>query len=430
MPQRRRASDVTASRLGLATLAYLTVMMGIITLAPFRFDSTPVHGLTSLWTWSDLVMNVVMFLPFGFVFQLTRPTGAPASTLRVLLYGALLSGCVETAQLFEATRFSSLFDVATNAMGATLGAMIYRWIVRAIEGENAVRTLALELPLMALLYLLVPLMWLIGLASGGDSRSWLVLPITAFAGGIMGTVHAAYLQPSRGIARGWLLPVALLWFVVAMLPGTIRDPALLASGALLTVSTAWLRSIATARFRDRFGNRRFELPTLRLVMPLFAAYLALSSLWPLDEATASWRSAVALYPAGVELSERAIYLMLEHIAAFTLVGYIVAEFYGRDLARYRQVAPRVVAWGGGISLLLEATRGWHPLYGASLSMLIITVAACAIGGWLYQLQREHVKALLTRRTRATNDARATPSAAFSGPVASHQHPPTLDRRTA
>jgi hypothetical protein len=253
-----------------------------------------------------------------------------------------------------------------------------------------------------------------------------VLPIAAFAGGIMGAVHAAYLQPARGLARGWLLPAAVLWYVVALLPGTIRDPALLAVGALLTVSTAWLRSIATARFRDAFGNRRFELPTLRLVMPLFAAYLALSSLWPLDAATAPWRGAVALFPASAEPSERAIYLMLEHVAAFTLVGYIVAEFYGRDLARFRQVAPRVVAWGGGISLLLEATRGWHPMYGASLLMLILTAAACSLGGWLYQLQREHVKALLTRRTRAGIDARA----ASSSPIASHQHTPTLDRRSA
>lgn len=404
-------------RLGRATLVYLTVMMGIITLAPFRFAATPVHGLTSIWTWSDLVMNVVMFLPFGFVYQLTRPAGSPASAQRVLLYGALLSGCVETAQLFEATRYSSLIDVTTNALGAALGALVYGWIVRGIEGENAVRTLALELPLMALVYLLVPLMWLIGLASGGDSRSWLVLPIAAFAGGIIGTVHAAYLQPSRGIARSWLLPLALLWFVVALLPGTIRDITVLATGAVLTVSTAWLRSVATARFRDGFGNRRFELPTLRLVMPLFAAYLALSSLWPLDEATATWRGAISLYPADIELSERAIYLMLEHIAAFTLVGYIVAEFYGRDLARYRQIAPRVVAWGGGISLLLETTRGWHPSYGASLLMLLLTVAACAIGGWLYQLQREHVKAMLGRRTR-------------SAPVATYQHTATLDRRRA
>jgi glycopeptide antibiotics resistance protein len=414
--RRRRASDVTAAKLGRATLGYLAVMMGIITLAPFQFAAAPVHGLTSIWTWSDVVMNVVMFLPFGFVYQLTRPAGSPASLPRVLLFGAALSGTVELSQLFEATRYSSLVDIVTNAAGAGLGAVLYTVALRRIEGENAVRTLALELPLMALVYLLVPLAWLMGLASAGGSRTWLVLPIAVFAGGILGTVHAAYLAPTRAASggatgRGWLLLAALLWFTVALLPATMRDRPLLVAALTLTVATAWLRSIATERFRERHGNRRFELPTLRLVLPLFAAYLALSSLWPLDVANAPWRGTLTLLPDGAPLTNHLIYVMLEHIAAFTLVGFVVAEFYGRDQQRYRDVAPRVLGWGGGVSLLLEATRGWHPDYGASLLMLVFTIGACAFGGWLYQLQRDHIKALLARRSRAEIASSPSPSAA-------------------
>ncbi len=396
----RRASDITAARLGRATLGYLAVMMGIITLAPFQFAAWPVHGLTDIWTWSDAIMNVVMFVPFGFVYQLTRPAGTPVSIRRVLVFGAGLSALVEIAQLFEATRYSSLGDVVTNAAGAGLGAWIYTVVVRRIDGENAVRSLALELPLMALVYLFVPLAWLMGLVGAGTSRAWFVVPIALVAGGILGTVHAAYLAPVRGIARGWLLLAAFGWFVVALLPAALGDPRLMAGTAALTMGSAWLRSIATARYRRDHGNRRFELPTLRLVLPLFAAYLALSSLWPLDAATAPFRVAVSLLPPGVVFNNRIIYQMLEHVAAFTLVGYVIAEFYGRDLLRYREVAPRVLRWGGGVSLLLETTRGWHPDYGASLLMLAFTVGACAFGGWLYQLQRDHVKALLARRTRA------------------------------
>lgn len=430
VPGHRRASDLTAARLGRATLAYLAVMMGIITLAPFQFAARPVHGLSPIWDWADIVMNVVMFLPFGFVYQLTRPAGSPAPLWRVLALGALLSGCVETAQLFEATRYSSLVDIATNSAGALLGSVVYSFVVARIQSENAVRTMALELPLMALIYLLVPLSWLIGLTSAGSARAWLVLPIAVFAGSIMGTVHAAYLAPSRGFARGWLLLAALLWFAVALLPATLRDRSLLIAAASLTVGTAWLRSIATARFRAEYVNKRFELPTLRLVLPLFAAYLALSSLWPLDAATFTWRGTLALLPHGTSLNNHLIYVMLEHIAAFTLVGYVIAEFYGRDRQRFREIAPRVVGWGGGVSLLLEATRGWHPDYGASLTMLAFTIAASTFGGWLYLLQRDHVKALVARRNRpgVRSNRPATPMG--SAPIATYDYAPMLDRRPA
>lgn len=430
VPGHRRASDLTAARLGRATLAYLAVMMGIITLAPFQFAARPVHGLSPIWDWADIVMNVVMFLPFGFVYQLTRPAGSPAPLWRVLALGALLSACVETAQLFEATRYSSLVDIATNSTGALLGSVAYSFMMARIQGENAVRTMALELPLMALIYLLVPLSWLIGLTSGGSARAWLVLPIAVFAGSIMGTVHAAYLAPSRGFARGWLLLAALLWFAVALLPATLRDRSLLIAAASLTVGTAWLRSIATARFRAEYVNKRFELPTLRLVLPLFAAYLALSSLWPLDAATFTWRGTLALLPRGTSLNNHLIYVMLEHIAAFTLVGYVIAEFYGRDRQRFREIAPRVIGWGGGVSLLLEATRGWHPDYGASLTMLVFTIAASTFGGWLYLLQRDHVKALVARRHRpgVKSNRPATPMGA--APIATYDYVPSFDRRPA
>ncbi len=384
-------------RLGRAVLGYLAAVTLIITLAPFRFATVPQHGLTRLWDWPDIVMNIVMFVPIGFVYQLTRPAGARVRWLRVTLLGAALSGSIETAQLFEATRFTSLVDLATNTAGAVIGAWVYGVALRRLEGESTVRTLALELPLMGLVYLLVPLMWLTGLASENGARAWLVLPIVAFAGGILGTVYSAYLAPTRRLSRGWLLLAATVWYVVALLPGRIRQTDLLFAGAAIMLGSAWLRSLATERHRQQDGTRRFELPTLRLVMPLFAAYLALSSLWPLGAADGMWHSMIALLPA-VESSTTAIFVALEHIAAFTLVGYIVAEFYGRDLDRYRQLVGRVMRWGGGIVVLLEIARGFHPAYGASVLMVTFSLGAAAVGGWIYQLQRDHVRALLVRRT--------------------------------
>ena len=398
----RRAADVTAERLGRAILGYLIAITGIITLAPFRFASSPVHGLTDIWDWKDAVMNVVMFVPLGFVYQLTRPVGAPLNARRVLLLGAIFSGLIETVQLFAPSRFTSLVDLATNASGALVGAWIYRTVVKRLEGESTVRTLALELPLMGLVYLLVPLLWLTGLASDGGTRAWLMLPVLAFGGSILGTVYAAYLEPRAGRSTWWLFVSATAWYAIAFLPGTFRQTSVVIAGGVVVLGTAWLRSIATRRYRQGAALQRFELPTLRLVLPLFAAYLALSSLWPLEltDGRSVWMTPLL---AQINPTKTDVFIALEHVAAFTLVGYIIAEFHGRDLQQYRAIAGRVAVWGGGLSLLLEAARSVHPNYRASVSMYLLTMGAALFGGWMYQLQRAHVRALLARRT-----ARATP----------------------
>ncbi|WP_411281372.1 hypothetical protein [Gemmatimonas sp.] len=215
----------------------------------------------------------------------------------------------------------------------------------------------------------------------------------------MGTVHAAYVEPVRRGARGWLLLAAALWIVVAMLPGRLRDVSQLAGGITVKLGVSWLRSVATTRYRARHADadihRRFELPTLRLVLPLFAAYLALSTFWPLDAAVPAWYGGLPLLPPWIETNTVQLFVALEHVAAFTLVGYIIAEFRGRALLPYREIVGQLLRWGGGISLLLEARRGFHRLYGASASMRLLTLAASAFGGWLYHLQRDYVRARVT-----------------------------------
>ena len=393
----RRTADFTALRLGRAVLGYLALVTSIITMAPFRFQWTPAHGLTSIWNWSDLVMNVLMFVPFGFVYQLTRPRGAPPDWPRVVILGAAVSGTIEVLQLFSPTRYTSLLDLATNTAGAAVGAWLFARLARRLEDDTAVQSLALELPLMGLVYQLIPLCWLIGLGSEGGTRGIFVLPIAAFAGAVLGTVHAAYLVPERHQDRRWLVALSLGWVIVAVVPGAGGDLDLICAGATLTLGIALLRSIATTRDRAVDAHRRFELPTLRLVMPLFATYLALSSLWPLDAAIPVWHWLVALAPAQVELTQPVVYRLLEHVAAFTLAGYMIAEFHGRDTRGLRATARQVALWAGGISLLLEAARGWHPDAGASVLLWLFTVVAALFGGWMYVLQRDHVRALVDRR---------------------------------
>jgi glycopeptide antibiotics resistance protein len=404
----RRTADFTALRLGRAVLGYLALITSIITMAPFRLQWTPAHGVSGVWNWSDLVMNVLMFVPFGFVYQLTRPRGAPPDWPRVVVLGAMLSGTIETLQLFSPTRYTSLLDLATNTAGAALGAWLFARVARRLEDDTAVQSLALELPLMGLVYQLIPLCWLIGLGSEGGTRRIFVLPIAACAGAILGTVHAAYLAPERHQSRRWLVAMALGWVIVAVVPGALGDLDLICAGALLTVGIALARSITIRRGLSTEANRRFELPTLRLVLPLFAVYVALSALWPLSAPTPAWQWGVALTPLQIEPTQSGMYRLLEHVAAFTLIGYMIAEVHGRDARALRDAAPRVAWWAGGISLALQVARGWHPDAGASALLWLFTVASALFGGWMYLLQRDHVRALVDRRRLLASLAAAKP----------------------
>ena len=393
-----RAADVTAQRLGLATLGYVAATTLVITLAPFRFSTASMHGLSNEWTVFDLVMNVAMFVPLGFLYRVTRPRRAARAWWMAIVLGAIVSASIESAQLFESTRYSSLLDVLTNTIGAGIGSLLFERLSHRLKiGAATVTTLALELPLMGLVYLLVPLLWLTGLSSAGTERAWLLIPMAAFGGAIIGAVHGAYLEPEQRVGARGLIASSGLWFLIASIPGGRHQPMVIVAGMAVAIGSAWVRSAVTTRTRSQQGVYRFEIPTLRLVMPLFAVYLALSALWPIVEASGVWHSGFEFFPArDGDISQRLVFQALEYTAAFTVAGYIIAEFHGRVSASYREVFWLVLRWGGALAVMLEIARGWHSEFGASVLMCALAVAASVFGGWLYHLQRDHVRALWAR----------------------------------
>jgi len=399
----RREADLTALRLGRAVLGYLAVIVAIITLAPFRFDPAPAHGWSTIWTWSDLVLNVLMFAPFGFVYQLTRPRGTPIDWWRLGQLGAGASTVIEVIQLFAPDRFTSLFDIATNTAGVVFGATAFAVVAQRVRGETAVHNLALELPLMGLVYLLVPLCWLIGFGSDGELRRLLVLGPGLMAGAILGTVHAAYVRPAP--PAWWLPATSIGWALVAFLPGARGDWSLIVPGAAVVLAVATWRDISTQRAMRPTNatsaagvNRRFELPTLRIVLPLFAAYLALSAAWPVTVDQLEWRGTLALMAPGTLPTNSTVFRALEQVAAFTLVGYMGAEYRGRDTGTPRSALLPVIGWSMIASALLQGIRGFQSEAAASVSLWMLTQIAATFGYVLYLLQREHVQALVRRRT--------------------------------
>lgn len=392
-------SDLTGLRLGRAVLAYLAMMVAVITLSPFRFTLEPVNAITGRWTVFDLVMNVGMFVPIGFIHQLSRPRGTKLAWRSALAMGMVLSALIEGAQFFAPARVPSLADLATNTAGAGVGAWLAARALGRVDAVRAVRAFGVELPLMGLVYILAPLLWLVGLGSEGGARAWVLLPLTASAGWIMATVFTSFDRA----ARPRLLLGTAVWLIVALVPGSVASPGLVAAAGLTGLGAAWLRTVAPARLTmeavaEGRAPRRFEAPTLRVVLPLFFTYLAVSSLTPVEPPGSAWSGTLALLPEGQRLTNAVIFRALEHIAAFTLAGYMIAEYHGRSLDRFRTVAPTVLGWAAALSCGLEVARGWHPGYGASALMFALTLIAAGLGGWLYVLQLTHVRALVAPRT--------------------------------
>ncbi|MGA7352387.1 MAG: VanZ family protein [Acidobacteriaceae bacterium] len=78
--------------------------------------------------WSDVVINIVGFIPFGFFFALrfSLTPGIARPRLTALLLGFAISLAIETLQYFLPTRDSSMTDLLNNTIGTALGVALCR----------------------------------------------------------------------------------------------------------------------------------------------------------------------------------------------------------------------------------------------------------------------------------------------------------------
>ena len=382
----------TGTRLGLALLAYMLGVTLIITLLPFRFAWPAQWRVVLDFLPVDFIANILLFIPLGFFYRLAC-NAQPPSALQVLFLGAILSGLIESAQLFEISRNTSPLDVAANATGAWLGALASHQVARSARvGGRLVGWLALELPLMGLVYLLVPLLWVNSLSWNADVTSAAAaLLLGVFGANLLGGMQRHYFGPARASDARRTAAFAGLWFVAGAFPSVPSRPLGLALSVVAVAAVAWWLGRrnpvpATA------SNRRFEMPLLQSSAPVFAAYLALITLAPLADGIAQWTMAAGFPDATSDQVE--ILRLLEVVAAFTLVGYMVAELGGRLALRYGAALARLLRWSVGLACVVEGVRGYHT-HGASLARGSLLVAAALYGGWLYYLQRAHVVQLLS-----------------------------------
>lgn len=379
-------------------LAYVGCVIGVITLAPFSFAAPSTRHV--LW-WSpdsliDPVANVALFLPFGFLYALMR-SAADAGTAdadertlrRGAFLGCLASSTIELVQLFEPDRYPSPADVVTNTIGAALGVWLFhRAARRLVVDGTVVGRLGLELPLMGLAYLVIPLAALAALTAHGSAAAtplgvlpdgWGLVALALFGGTLLGEVQRRHFGPNGAVSRLGIAALGGAGFAAGAFP------AIATASAAFTVATVAAAMAAWWRGADVDGvtpiERRFESEALGRAAPWFAGYLLL----------------VPTIAPSAALGKVAILRDVESLAAFTVLGYLLAEAWGRLELRYRHTAWRIALIGGAAALTQQALRHGAAFTYDVLPSVAAHLVSAAYGGWIYHLQRAHVWALVAVR---------------------------------
>jgi len=383
----------SGARLSRALLSYLIVVIAALLLVPydfvipaayqFRFDTSP----------SGALVMFAMFVLYGFLTRRARAGSRGEHVALVMLSAGMLALALETAQLFVPAGSASVWHLVSAVAGAAIGAVACERMHHNVRTTaHAVHAMLLQLPLMGLVYLLLPVLWASS-AAAQDDRSRLVLTLCVGLTGasILGSVARATraFTPDR---RWWVVPcVAAVWSSIGMLPAVLVDWRLTIGGVLLVVAFASWRGRWSA---PMFVERRYEARALLVASPFMALYFLLAGVWPGH----SFRSH-PLVNLGMPMTEQGLAMalpLLEMGIAATVLGYMISEFRGRSELSFRQSGIGVVSWTGVIVLVTEAARSVLGYEGASLLRAGLCVCAATAGSGLYHLQREHVKVLARR----------------------------------
>jgi len=121
----------------------ITALLIYGSLYPWEFHAQrgpygPIDTLIHTWTFSlnrfelrDIAVNIAIYMPFGaavYLWLSSRPAilrfGGP------LLLAAILSTSIEITQLYDARRYTSSVDIATNILGAALGMVLATMVAK------------------------------------------------------------------------------------------------------------------------------------------------------------------------------------------------------------------------------------------------------------------------------------------------------------
>ena len=377
----------------------------------------------------DIVLNVILFLPFGALLFLHRAKGIAASrsVLAPALLGMLFSVFIETTQCFLPTRTPSLVDVCTNTLGALLGAIAAWTSLRMVEqtteeeARRAFRRNALFLSLAAYslvlvasnVYTLDPVRSLPELAVRGKAflrSSWIEdATLAKAAGPILYLGVLAYLTAEWAMLSFPGFRSASTYFIVFLAGSAfalcletlqvffrsrvpLRSDILFGAvgcgyGILLHRLTGFpvFRALGD-RFTDSASVLKFRLPALK---PLFLLHYPLlilyAFLYPFDFSASHFHFDVrALIPFYYHVSHAglaSLYVILRPAVAWLPVGIVIA--YARANAK-RPFSYRSATLLAAVSQsVIETGRAFTEYRHPDITNVLLAALGAAAGMYLY-----------------------------------------------
>ena len=376
--------------LGYALLTYMTLVIATITLIPFDFRTPQRIAVSSTGSISDIIENIVLFVPLGFLFQVTRRRTGWWPLLNALCFGLLVSTTLEACQLFLPGRNSSVIDVATNGLGALLGATAATYLRAGERPAQGSLLFAFEMPLMSVVYLLIPLLWLGGFSMGGEiDRLVLTIVLGVFGGSVIASVYVNRMGLNQKQSGPMPAVYAAGWFLIGTLPAVATFPVGVLAAAGIVAFAAQL-SARWWKQRDT-TERRFELATLKKVFPLYGLYLLLLSVWPTTLPLAEWSNGLD-FKRLTEV-QRIVFIsrFIEVIAAFTLLGYMVAGMRSRKNKSALKMLNGVVGCALAFSILMAVLLDFFSGPLSSVLEATLFTTASLYGVLIYRLQLAGVR---------------------------------------
>lgn len=378
--------------IGASLLVYFICIVFLITLIPFDFKSP--ENIEISWRLESgitMVANIFLFIPIGFLFALTQNSNKAPFCFQALGFGLLLSLFIEIAQVFVHGRTSSVIDMLTNGFGAWAGAISVGYFRNKLSENRTARLFSFELPLMNIVYLLIPLIWLNCMATGDEAaRLWILVLPGLFGTGVLSLIYVHRFRGLNQYSLNKFSFLVLTWFIIASIPALINFPIQVATFGIC----ACLITQIFVRFlqKNHISEKRFELPTLKKLFPLFIIYLLLLTLWPTTLALQNWQSHYHLFEFAFNKRVVFTFRFIEIIAAFTLLGYIMAEMRGRRKESIFETFGWIYLIALCASVLMEILRSFPPPFTFNVFEMALLIGASLYGAFIYRLQMKAIQA--------------------------------------
>lgn len=373
--------------LGAGLLFYILVVTLLFTLAPYDYSFTNWNRLNSFFDWEikDSIKNIILFIPTGFLLYSVLPERK--KYISATLFGFLFSSFIEFNQIFIPTRSPGFNDIVTNSIGALIGCLGHQYVKSFILARSE-KLLHLGIPIMNILFLMIPLLWLSSFAAGYEvNRLWLLLLL-----GIVGAILVSEIYINRITDKSLTKLVIFIfllstWYLICIFPALAKYPKRILLFLILINIFVFLRLKYGFRAKN---DKRFELKTLNKIIPLFIIYVLLLNQWPLSIPSTSFQfSWLTDYKLHRNFS-LSIYRYVEYFAAFAMVGYLLSEYINRSKNQLHK-SRRVLKWLFIMAFFLEIPRGFHPGYTATMENVIVSFAWGIFGAGIYIMQLEYFK---------------------------------------